>query len=126
MVIFIHTKDLYVLQVQFCTGPQAQFRTGPLSPVLFGPSPALPDHQAQLLIGPPSPVPYWPTKPSFALATKLSSVLSYQAHLTWPAKPISRRLGLWTINMGLQIDEGLLVSFVNSEFRDLVRVKVSD
>jgi len=26
----------------------------------------------------------------------------------------------------LQTDEGLLVSFVNSEFRDLVRVKLSD
>jgi len=28
--------------------------------------------------------------------------------------------------MALQTDEGLLVSFVNSEFRDLVRVKLSD
>jgi len=37
-----------------------------------------------------------------------------------------RRLGLWAINMCLQTDEGLPVSFVNSEFKDLVRVKVSD
>ena len=37
-----------------------------------------------------------------------------------------RRLGLWAINMCLQTDKGLLVSFVNSEFKDLVRVKVSD
>jgi len=28
--------------------------------------------------------------------------------------------------MGLQTDEGLLVSFVNSEFRDLMRIKVPD
>jgi len=55
----------------FTLAHQAQFRTSPPSPVLFGPSPALPGHQAQLRTGPPSPVshwpptlaPYWPTKP---------------------------------------------------------------
>jgi len=37
-----------------------------------------------------------------------------------------RRLGSQAINMCLQIDKRLLVSFVISEFKDLVRVKVSD
>jgi len=34
--------------------------------------------------------------------------------------------GIMDYKYGLQTDEGLLVSFVNSEFRDLVRVKVSN
>jgi len=42
--------------------------------------------------------------------------------VVWFRREEVRRLGLWAINMGLQTDEGLLVSFVNSEFRDLVRV----
>jgi len=46
--------------------------------------------------------------------------------VVWFWREEVRRLGLLTINMGLQTGEGLLVSFVNSEFRDLVRVKVSD
>jgi len=46
--------------------------------------------------------------------------------VVWFWREEFRRLRLWTINMGLQIDEGLLVSFVNSKFRDLVRVKLSD
>ena len=37
-----------------------------------------------------------------------------------------RRLGSQAINVCLQTDKGLPVSFVNSEFKDLVRVKVSD
>jgi len=46
--------------------------------------------------------------------------------VVWFWREEVRRLGLWAINMCLQTDEGLLVSFVNSEFKDLVRVKVSD
>ena len=46
--------------------------------------------------------------------------------VVWFWREEVRRLGLWTINMGVQTDEGLLVSFVNSESRDLVHVKVSD
>jgi len=43
--------------------------------------------------------------------------------VVWFWREEVRRLGLWAINMCLQTDEGLLVSFVNSEFKDLVRIK---
>jgi len=46
--------------------------------------------------------------------------------VVWFWREEVRRLGLWAINICLQTDEGLLVSFVNFEFKDLVRVKVSD
>jgi len=46
--------------------------------------------------------------------------------VVWFWREEVRRLGSQTINVCLQTDKGLPVSFVNSEFKDLVRVKVSD
>jgi len=46
--------------------------------------------------------------------------------VTWFWREEVRRLGSQAINVCLQIDRRLPVSFVISEFKDIVRVKVSD